>query len=99
MTGVLSAQIENVIPQNEKSIQETKEDKLDSMFENPTALKYGAVIVIDADDLKKANDTYGHENGDCYLRALADILTSLQAPEQLTARIGGDEFVVYFGEL
>lgn len=75
------------------------EDKLDSLFENPTSIKYGAVIVIDADDLKKANDTYGHENGDRYLRALADILTSLHAPEQLTARIGEDEFVVYFGEL
>lgn len=73
------------------------EDKLDCLFENPISIKYGAVIVVDADDLKKANDTHGHENGDCYLRALADVLTSLHAPDQITARIGGDEFVVYFG--
>lgn len=73
------------------------EEKLDCLFENPESIKYGALIVIDADDLKKANDTYGHENGDCYLRALADILTGLHAPNQITARIGGDEFVIYFG--
>lgn len=73
------------------------EDNLDWLFENPALLKYGAIIVVDADDLKKVNDTYGHENGDRYLRALADTLTSLQTPEQITARIGGDEFVIYFG--
>lgn len=75
------------------------EDKLNRLFENPMDKKYGAVIVIDADDLKKVNDTYGHQNGDCYLRALADNLISLHAPEQITARTGGDEFVIYFGGL
>lgn len=73
------------------------EDRLDCLFEDPISIKYGAVIVVDADDLKKVNDTYGHENGDHYLRALADILTNLHAPEQITARIGGDEFVIYGG--
>lgn len=73
------------------------EDKLERLFEDPISIKYGAIVVIDADDLKKVNDNYGHENGDRYLRALADILTGLQAPEQITARIGGDEFVIYFG--
>lgn len=75
------------------------EEKLDSLFADPISIKYGALILVDADDLKKVNDTYGHENGDCYLRALADLLTSLHAPEQITARIGGDEFVVFFGGL
>lgn len=73
------------------------EDKLEQLFQDPASIKYGAIIVIDADDLKKANDNYGHENGDRYLRALADTLTSLHAPDQITARIGGDEFVIYFG--
>lgn len=73
------------------------EDKLDWLFENPATIKFGAIVVIDADDLKKVNDTYGHENGDRYLRALAGILTGLYAPKQITARIGGDEFVIYFG--
>lgn len=73
------------------------EDKLDQLFEDPASIRCGAIIVADADDLKKVNDTYGHENGDRYLRAFADILTSLYAPDQITARIGGDEFVLYFG--
>lgn len=71
------------------------EDKLDELFKN--AASNGAIILIDADDLKRVNDIYGHENGDRYLRAIADTLTGLHASNQITARVGGDEFVIYFG--
>lgn len=71
--------------------------ELDEMFEKPELIKCGALVIVDADDLKKANDTYGHESGDRYLSALAKILESLHAPGQISARIGGDEFALYFG--
>lgn len=70
--------------------------ELDELFENPELLQCGALVVVDADDLKKANDTCGHESGDRYLTALANILESLHAPGQITARLGGDEFAVFF---
>lgn len=73
--------------------------ELDRLFEDPALIKNGAIVIIDADDLKKANDIYGHEKGDHYLCAVADTLTSLHVPEQITARIGGDEFAIYFGGL
>lgn len=71
--------------------------RLDKLFVQPEKLKCGMIVMIDSDDLKKANDTYGHENGDRYLCGVADTLSRLKAPEQITARLGGDEFAIYFG--
>ncbi len=64
------------------------------LFENPSELGYGAVVMIDCDGLKTINDTYGHPAGDVYLRTLAGILARFDAPTQVSVRMGGDEFVL-----
>ncbi|WP_295371530.1 diguanylate cyclase [uncultured Pseudacidovorax sp.] len=54
-----------------------------------------ALIMFDIDHFKQINDQHGHEVGDQLLRQLADRLRStLHRPDQ-TARIGGEEFVVF----
>ena len=68
--------------------------KLDEMFAETDKLKNSAVIMIDADDLKKVNDTYGHGDGDRYLCGIADLLDSIDNGNQITARLGGDEFAI-----
>ncbi len=70
------------------------ERQLDVLFSRPKDLLYGALIMIDCDNLKDINDGYGHAAGDIYLKRLADILRNFRAPKQLTARTGGDEFVL-----
>ncbi len=52
------------------------------------------VIFADINKLKSVNDNYGHEEGDFYIRAVADNLKSLVGREQILMRYGGDEFVV-----
>ncbi|ADU97015.1 GGDEF domain-containing protein [Thermovibrio ammonificans] len=52
------------------------------------------VIFIDMDDLKKINDTYGHNLGDCYLRKLVEVLRVSLRGGDLIFRVGGDEFVL-----
>ena len=52
------------------------------------------VILADLDDMKKINDTLGHENGDLALRDTADILKETFRGSDVIARIGGDEFAV-----
>lgn len=54
-----------------------------------------SIIFIDMDGLKKINDTYGHAEGDIALQELGRVINQSTGME-ITARIGGDEFVVAF---
>jgi diguanylate cyclase (GGDEF)-like protein len=52
------------------------------------------IVVIDVDDFKQVNDTYGHDVGDGVLVEIAQRLTAATRPQDTVARLGGDEFVV-----
>ncbi len=51
-----------------------------------------ALLLIDMDNFKHINDTYGHTGGDSALKALASILRDTFRNEDYVCRIGGDEF-------
>ncbi len=51
------------------------------------------VVFIDLDGLKSTNDNYGHEEGDFYIKHVAEIITR-SFIGNITARIGGDEFLI-----
>lgn len=54
-----------------------------------------SLLFMDIDYFKPYNDTYGHDAGDqCLQQVAAGILTALNRPSDLAARIGGEEFVV-----
>lgn len=52
-------------------------------------------LIIDADNFKFVNDTYGHSKGDEVLSSLANILRGTFRFTDICARIGGDEFIVF----
>jgi len=52
-----------------------------------------AVLYIDLDGFKAVNDSHGHATGDEILQRVSDALRRVVGPEELVARIGGDEFV------
>lgn len=52
-----------------------------------------ALMLIDLDNLKMVNDTFGHSAGDDLIRIVAQRLKEL-APANMTFRLGGDEFAV-----
>jgi diguanylate cyclase (GGDEF)-like protein len=58
-----------------------------------------ALLFIDLDGFKKINDTYGHDIGDKLLQRLSERLMSSVRKQDLTYRIGGDEFIVLVQEL
>jgi len=51
-----------------------------------------ALLLIDVDDFKKVNDSFGHAVGDKVLHMIAERMTSVLRPTDIVARIGGDEF-------
>lgn len=53
-----------------------------------------AVCIFDLDDLKRVNDTCGHDMGDRMIMSFANLLRSLTHEEDIQCRYGGDEFVV-----
>ena len=56
--------------------------------------EHSSVVVLDLDDLKRANDERGHACGDELLRALASVLKATTRDRDLVARLGGDELGV-----
>ena len=76
-----------------KQIVERIEERPDSQF---------ALVICDLDYFKNANDTYGHIVGDEVLTVLAEKLQESIRGNDIAARVGGDEFLLfleYRGEL
>jgi len=78
MTGVL----------NRRGLEKRAESLLGA---DPQGMLF--VIFVDLDGLKRINDVYGHTEGDYAIQVTADILKHCSRPEDIVARMGGDEFV------
>ncbi|MCG7983061.1 MAG: sensor domain-containing diguanylate cyclase [Candidatus Thiodiazotropha lotti] len=57
-----------------------------------------SILIIDLDNFKKVNDTYGHTIGDQVLKHNAEIFLGSTRSEDLLARYGGEEFVMLLPE-
>ena len=69
--------------------------QLDDLFAMPERLGQAVMLMCDLDGLKGINDTYGHAGGDKAIRESANILTSIEIPNKIVARLSGDEFAVF----
>ncbi|MFW5780263.1 MAG: PAS domain S-box protein, partial [Bacillota bacterium] len=72
---------------NRRYFEECK-DKLDKAKFMPLS-----VIMGDINGVKLINDALGHDKGDMVIKTTADILKTVLRPEDILARVGGDEFL------
>lgn len=63
--------------------------------EHMTSDQGGAFMLLDVDDFKFINDTYGHYVGDRVLIQIANVLKETLKDDEIAARWGGEEFAVY----
>lgn len=76
---------------NRRCFEQFINDELESHKRYDTNL---ALVMLDVDDFKNINDTYGHPVGDDVLKALADIVQNAVRTVDKACRYGGDEFII-----
>ncbi|HUZ97884.1 MAG TPA: diguanylate cyclase [Gaiellaceae bacterium] len=76
---------------NHRSYQATLRERIASALHDHTEF---SLCIVDVDDFKRINDTYGHQVGDDVLVALSAILSN--ARDGAAFRCGGDEFALLF---
>lgn len=76
---------------NRSAIETIMEQEITAAAANNSSL---SAIMIDLDNFKSVNDTYGHEEGDHVLKTVADLMTSHIRKTDFAGRWGGDEFVI-----
>jgi diguanylate cyclase (GGDEF)-like protein len=74
---------------NLRAFQEAMEARLSHRRRDPFAVAFA-----DVDYFKAINDQYGHAGGDTALVAVADMLKAALRPQDMVARIGGEEFAI-----
>ncbi|WP_187336327.1 EAL domain-containing response regulator [Novosphingopyxis iocasae] len=76
---------------NRALLQERLGQAIDEAEDKPGC---AALLLLDLDRFKIINDTRGHQTGDILLREVAERLNAIIQPEEIAARIGGDEFAL-----
>ncbi|MCB2299987.1 sensor domain-containing diguanylate cyclase [Clostridium tagluense] len=79
---------------NRKYFFDTIENKLFTDISNEFA-----IVMMDIDDFKKVNDLYGHQAGDDILLSITNTISENLHEEDIVARYGGEEIVIYIHEV
>ena len=97
--------INDSIQLQESLKREVMEDSLTGILNRKGAISHiekhlassqaGAMLLMDIDNFKQLNDTYGHQAGDQVLILLARIMQKYSRKGDVAARIGGDEFILF----
>lgn len=61
--------------------------------------RYHVMFVMDIDNFKHINDTFGHDFGDEVLKKAADIIRNQFRPSDILVRYGGDEFIAFMADV
>ncbi|MFH1678147.1 MAG: diguanylate cyclase [Candidatus Omnitrophota bacterium] len=78
---------------NHKHLYDVLQKELTDLKAHPQNL---SLLMLDIDNFKKYNDTYGHQAGDTVLKDLAGLISRSIRTGDMAFRYGGEEFAIYF---
>ena len=81
---------------NRRFMEETLEREIRRAARNEAPV---AVVMLDVDNFKEFNDSYGHEAGDVALQNLCQMLKGHIRSEDVACRYGGDEFLLILPDI
>lgn len=70
------------------------DDKLASVYDSSVGLHMCSLVLIDVDNFKRVNDTFGHPVGDKILASVASVIKAIVRKDVFVARSGGEEFAI-----
>ena len=76
---------------NHRALQERLHEEIQRHQRNQEPL---SLVLLDVDNFKSYNDTFGHPAGDAVLRSIGDFMEEQARASDLVARYGGEEFVI-----
>lgn len=77
----------------------TFHEYLDNLLQHAKTMNVSIhLAIMDIDNFKQVNDTYGHWVGDLVLAEVSQVLLSTMTPNDFAARYGGEEFAVIFAD-
>lgn len=71
--------------------------RVEDRLEQANPGQVAVMLFVDLDNLKKINDTYGHQFGDQYLQLAASFMSRFRTIGGMAARFAGDEFAAFTG--
>lgn len=77
----------------------TTENKIQKALRELNGNSYDVLMLVDIDDFKKINDTYGHLKGDDVIIDIAKTLQEFKGDYGIAGRLGGDEFCVFLSNV
>ncbi len=73
--------------------------KINNIIKHQNYCASFAMLIIDLDNFKQINDSYGHDVGDKAIQKLAKILKEFESNSRnIVARLGGDEFILFMND-
>lgn len=95
----LSILVNKLINEREELLKSVKLDSLTGVY-NRNVLNeiddFNVVVILDIDNFKAINDTYGHDSGDVALKTISKVLLTNTRINDYVCRYGGDEFLIIF---
>jgi diguanylate cyclase (GGDEF)-like protein/PAS domain S-box-containing protein len=70
------------------------DSELQRVWTNTESRDAVAVLMVDVDEFKSFNDSYGHQAGDACLRRIAGVISEVRRNSDVAARYGGEEFAL-----